>query len=155
MKRALALVPIVALATCGPSRADYEAAIERHWPAGQRKLLAAAAAFGVDAARYAQSADPSADFAWQPGTGNGLSEEARQMASGARFEQHMAAYIATSEFLAARNISCAKAAPLPGENCEATLIFRGQDGRTREFITGWRFNELDGQIEVVGKLTGL
>ena len=88
------------------------------------------------------------------GTDNYLSEGARETALNARADQEQAEYIAASKLISVRDISCAPASPLPGENCEVTVTIEGSDGARHDMPGAWRFDEFDGRIEVVGAMGG-
>jgi hypothetical protein len=47
-------------------------------------------------------------------------------------------------------VVAAQASPLPGENCDATVTIRGTGGEEHDIVLARRFDERDGQIEVVG-----
>lgn len=148
---AIALVAaLISTAACSPSEADYVAALERNWPAEQRAQKGRASFFADHATSFERSAERSADIARRLGTDNALSEDASRTAQSARLEQREAAYIAAAKFVRARSISCAPASPLPGENCEAKVTIRGTDGEEHDIVLARRFDERDGQIEVVG-----
>lgn len=87
------------------------------------------------------------------GTDNELSDGARRTANDARAEQEEAEYIANAEFVSARDISCAAASPLPGQNCEVTITIRGKDGEEDDLPAAYRFDELNGRIEIVGAMS--
>lgn len=152
MKGSAAVVALAITAGCSPSGSDYEGAIERNWPAEQQAQFDRAAFLANHARSFERSAERSADIARRLGTDNELSDGARRTADNARAEQEEAEYIANAEFVSARDISCAPASPLPGENCEATVTIRGPDGRKHDFPAAWRFDELEGRIEVVGAM---
>jgi hypothetical protein len=143
---------LIGTAACSPSEDDYGAALERHWPAAQRAQQDRASFLADHADSFERSAKQSADIARQLGTDNGLSEDASRTAQNARSGQREAEYIAAAAFVRARNISCAPASPLPGENCEATVTIRGADGKEHDITLARRFDELDGQLEVVGTI---
>ena len=148
---AIALVAaLISTAACSPSEADYVAALERNWPAEQRAQKGRASFFADHATSFERSAERSADIARRLGTDNALSEDASRTAQSARLEQREAAYIAAAKFVRARSINCAPASPLPGENCEATVTIRGTDGEEHDIVLARRFDERDGQIEVLG-----
>ena len=152
MRRALCLLLLAFAAACGPTDSDYEAAIERRWPVEQQAQLDRAAFLEHHAESFERSAERSADIARRLGTDNELADGARETAQNARFEQEEAEYIAGSKFISARDISCAPASPLPGENCEATVTIEGSDGERHDMPGAWRFDQLDGRIEVVGTM---
>lgn len=141
---------LITVAACSPSEGDYAAALERNWPAEQMAQKGRASFFADHATSFERSAERSADIARRLGTDNALSEDANRTAENARSEEKAAAYIAAAAFVRARDISCAPASPLPGENCEATVTIRGTDGEERDIVLARRFDERDGQIEVVG-----
>lgn len=143
---------LIGTAGCSPSEDDYVAALERHWPAEQRAQQGRANFFADHADSFERSAERSADIARRLGTDNALSEKASLTARSARSQQKEAEYIAAAAFVRARNISCAPASPLPGENCEATVTIRGTDGKEHDITLARRFDELDGQLEVVGAI---
>ena len=152
MRRALCLALSAFAAACGPTDSDYEAAIERRWPVEQQAQLDRAAFLEQHAESFERSAERSADIARRLGTDNELADGARETAQNARFEQEEAEYIAGSKLIAARDISCAPASPLPGQNCEVTVTIEGSDGERHDMPGAWRFDELDGRIEVVGTM---
>lgn len=154
MRRALGLGLLAFVGACGPTGSDYEAAIERRWPSEQQAQLDRAAFLQRHAESFERSAERSADIARRLGTDNELADGARETAQNARWEQEEAEYIAASKFISARDISCAPASPLPGENCEATVTIEGSDGERHDMPGAWRFDELDGRIEVVGTMGG-
>lgn len=141
---------LISISACSPSEADYAAALERNWPAEQMAQKGRASFFADHAQSFERSAERSADIARRLGTDNALSEDANRTAQSARSQQQEAEYIATAAFVRARDISCAPASPLPGENCEATVTIRGTDGEEHDIVLVRRFDERDGQIEVVG-----
>ncbi len=141
---------LIGIAACSPSEGDYAAALERNWPAEQMAQKGRASFFADHATSFERSAERSADIARRLGTDNALSEDANRTAENARSEEKAAAYIAAAAFVRARDISCAPASPLPGENCEATVTIRGTDGEEHDIVLARRFDERDGQIEVVG-----
>ncbi|AWW74442.1 hypothetical protein CD351_08390 [Erythrobacter sp. KY5] len=152
MRGAFAIGSVVLVAACGPTDSDYEAAIERRWPVEQQAQLERAAFLQRHAESFERSAERSAGIARRLGTDNELADGARETAQNARFEQEEAEYIAGSKFISARDISCAPASPMPGENCEATVTIEGSDGERHDMPGAWRFDQLDGRIEVVGTM---
>lgn len=152
MRRALCLGLLAFVGACGPTDSDCEAAIERRWPVEQQAHLDRAAFLKQHAESFEESAERSADIARRLGTDNELADGARETAKNARFEQQEAEYIAASKFISARDISCAPASPLPGQNCEVTVTIEGSDGERHDMPGAWRFDELDGRIEVVGTM---
>ena len=149
MRGAAAVVALAITAGCSPSDSDYAGAIERNWPAEQQAQLGRAAFLANHARSFERSAERSADIARRLGTDNELSDGARRTADNARAEQEEAEYIANAEFVSARDISCAPASPLPGQNCEVTITIRGKDGEEHDLPAAYRFDELDGRIEIV------
>ena len=152
MRGAAAVVALVVTAGCSPSESDYAGAIERNWAAEQQAQRDRAAFLANHASSFERSAERSAEITRRLGTDNELSDGARWTADNARVEQEEAENIADAEFVRARDISCAPASPLPGENCEATVTVRGQDGREQDFPAAWRFDELNSRIEIVGAM---
>lgn len=143
---------LVVAAACSPSDDDYAAAIERNWPNEQRAQLDRAAFLANHARSFERGAALAADNARILGTDNDLSAGAERTAKNARAEQEEAEYIAAAKFVSARDISCAPASPLPGHNCEATITILGPDDKEHDLPGAWRFDELDGQVEVVGAM---
>lgn len=141
---------MISTAACSPSEANYAAALERNWPAEQRAQKGRASFLADHATSFERSAERSADIARRLGTDNALSEDASRTAQNARSEEKAAAYIAAAAFVRARNINCVPASPLPGENCEAAVTIRGTDGEEHDIVLARRFDERDGQIEVLG-----
>ena len=150
MRRALGLGLLAFAAACGPTDSDYEGAIERRWPIEQQAQLKRAAFLERHAESFERSAERSSRMEQCFGTDNNLSESARETALNARAEQEEAEYIAAAKLISVRDISCAPASPMPGQNCEVTVSIEGRDGERHDMSGAWRFDELDGQIEVVG-----
>lgn len=152
MMRSASLASLLYLAGCGPSAAEYEEAIKRNWPNEQASQRDRGIFFARHAAKFEDSAKFSADIAARLGESSDVSDGALRAARKSRAEQAEADFLGNAEFVDARDVSFASAAPLPGENCEATITIKGADGKKHELPGAWRFDRLDGRIAVVGSV---
>lgn len=140
------------LAGCGAGEADYAEAIKRHWP-NERAAASRDATFYADHARsFEEGARRSAAIARELGTDNDVGKSAAEAAQGDRAKEADAAYMAKSSFEGLTNRRCVSAAPRPGDNCEMSISIRGPDGKIHEIPAGWRFDTIDGRLQVLGPI---
>lgn len=141
------------LAGCGRSTADYERAAKAHWPGIQADEAARADQLERDAVGWDRSAASSARIArsFNGGTSDGPVAEAHaQQARDMRAEAAEARAVSMATLTSVRNVRCAPAAPQPGENCEMTITLRDKQGGNHDNPAKWRFDVVDGQLQVVG-----
>ncbi len=143
----------LALTACGKSTSDYEQAAKANWP----RIQAAQAARADDLDAKAEDWDRSAAMARRIAASLGKANEPNRVADGhdeaardLRAEAAEARALSKATLTKVRNISCAPAAPDPGENCEMTITLRDKQGNNHDTQARWRFDVIDGRLQVVG-----
>jgi hypothetical protein len=153
MQRWITLPLFTAMLTgCGASDADYVEAVKRHWPNEQAAASRDEAFYADHARSFEESARRSAAIARELGTDNVVSKSATEAAQSDRAKEADAAYMAKSSFEGMTNRRCVSAAPRPGENCEMSISIRGPDSKMHEISAGWRFDTIDGDLQVLGPI---
>ncbi|MCE7798113.1 hypothetical protein LWE61_16330 [Sphingobium sufflavum] len=143
---------IVMLASCGTSEADYADAVKRHWFSEQAAASRDAAFYADHARSFEEGARRSAAIARELGTDNDVGKRAAEAAQGDRAKEADAAYMAKSSFESLTDRRCVSAAPRPGENCEMSISIRGPDSKMHELSAGWRFDTINGDLQVLGPI---
>lgn len=142
---------LVALAAaCAPSDASYLEAVRAEWPSEQVEQRGRAGFYADQAKEFEQSSRRSAEISASLGADDKISVAHREAALDARASADEARYLARSELVGVKDVRCAGAAPIPGENCEMTIIVRGPDGMEHELPASWRFDRVKGKLRIVG-----
>lgn len=150
MYRNAVLLPfLIMISSCVPSEADYFEAIEDHWPNVQNDWLRKAEFAEGHAAAFQKGADLSKRVSKNLGVGDTsgssleIVEENTQKAEEAR-------WASTSKPVSLTDLRCVLAEGLPGEVCEVRLQVRGTDGNKMDIDALWRFDEVRGELTIVG-----
>lgn len=82
----------------------------------------------------------------------GYSQRHRGVADQSRQEAEDARYLSKATFVKLKELHCARASSLPGENCEVTFLVKGPDGKEEERLGAYRFDQRNGALAVVGSV---
>lgn len=140
------------LCGCSPGREEYSAALEAEWNAERGNLADRAAYYEKFAAQFDSSAALSERISNDLGTDTGIAQRHRGVADQSRQEAEDARYLSKATFVKLKELHCARASSLPGENCEVTFLVKGPDGKEEERLGAYRFDQRNGALAVVGSV---
>lgn len=145
-------ISALVLAACAPSAptdADYFAAVERFWPNVQAEFKSQSDFYNRHAEGFREGAELRRDVAARLGRADdGASTDGVAKQSQANAEA--ALWLSNAKLTSISNIRCASAEGLSGENCEMDVFVTGADGKDHKMGGAWRFDEVDGQLTIVG-----